>query len=89
MADPEHEARWMEYCNMHRCDSQSRGSVYDSKAGQCLACMLWFSADLLTALGSYHSASSPGNALEVVLPPVHGCTPIGAFAAVEVRSAQV
>lgn len=35
MADPEHEARWMEYCNRHRCDSQSRGSVYDSKAGQC------------------------------------------------------
>ena len=35
MADPEHEVRWMEYCNRHRCDSQSRGSVYDSKAGQC------------------------------------------------------
>ena len=34
-ADPEHEARWSEYCNRHRCDSQSRGSVYDSKAGIC------------------------------------------------------
>lgn len=33
VVDPEHEARWMEYCNRHRCDSQSRGSVYDSKAG--------------------------------------------------------
>ena len=32
--DPEHEKRWTEYCNRHRCDSQSRGSVYDSKAGQ-------------------------------------------------------
>ena len=34
VVDPEHEKRWMEYCNRHRCDSQSRGSVYDSKAGQ-------------------------------------------------------
>ena len=34
--DPEHEKRWTEYCNRHRCDSQSRGSVYDSKAGQLL-----------------------------------------------------
>ena len=33
--DPEHEARWSEYCDRHRCDSQSRGSVYDSKAGIC------------------------------------------------------
>jgi len=33
VVDPEHEKRWMEYCNRHRCDSQSRGSVYDSKAG--------------------------------------------------------
>ena len=33
--DPEHEARWAEYCNRHRCDSQARGSVYDSKAGLC------------------------------------------------------
>ena len=35
VVDPEHEARWNEYCNRHRCDSQSRGSVYDSKAGIC------------------------------------------------------
>ena len=34
IVDPEHEKRWMEYCNRHRCDSQSRGSVYDSKAGR-------------------------------------------------------
>ena len=33
--DPEHEARWSEFCSRHRCDSRSRGSVYDSKAGIC------------------------------------------------------
>ncbi|EIE24254.1 hypothetical protein COCSUDRAFT_41519 [Coccomyxa subellipsoidea C-169] len=33
--DPEHEQRWSEYVSKHRCDSQSRGSVYDSKAGIC------------------------------------------------------
>ena len=31
--DPAHEQRWTEYVSKHRCDSQSRGSVYDSKAG--------------------------------------------------------
>ena len=31
--DPAHEQRWSEYVSKHRCDSQSRGSVYDSKAG--------------------------------------------------------
>ncbi|BDA46049.1 probable cell division cycle-associated protein 7 at N-terminal half [Coccomyxa sp. Obi] len=33
--DPAHEQRWSEYVSKHRCDSQSRGSVYDSKAGIC------------------------------------------------------
>lgn len=31
--DPAHEQRWSEYVSKHRCDSQSRGSVYDSRAG--------------------------------------------------------
>jgi hypothetical protein len=29
-----HEARWAEFVSQHRCDSQSRGSVYDSRAGK-------------------------------------------------------
>ncbi|CAL8462186.1 g1717 [Coccomyxa elongata] len=33
--DPAHEQRWSEYVSKHRCDSQSRGSVYDSRAGIC------------------------------------------------------
>ncbi len=40
--DPEHEQRWSEYVSKHRCDSQSRGSVYDSKAGaSILAALTW------------------------------------------------
>ena len=44
VVDPEHEKRWMEYCNRHRCDSQSRGSVYDSKAGGPCHCLLMSTA---------------------------------------------
>ena len=32
-ADAKHDERWAEYVSKHRCDSASRGSVYDSRAG--------------------------------------------------------
>ena len=32
-ADASHDERWAEYVSKHRCDSASRGSVYDSRAG--------------------------------------------------------
>ena len=34
-----HDERWAEYVSKHRCDSVSRGSVYDSRAGAFACCL--------------------------------------------------